>query len=152
MMIRLNHVSRYLGYAGLAVLVLTLTASARSLVPAEQRFSPYTGNVPACDSGLVLETISDRFGEREATFWHSGLSVTGFDRVMERGFRTNGLDYIPRRYCTARVFTNDNKVRYVTYSIGENLGIIGTGFGVDWCIDGLDRNHLYGASCKVARR
>ena len=37
------------------------------------------------------------------------------------------------------------------YSINEDLGIIGFGFGVEWCVGGLDRNDAYAPNCKMAR-
>ncbi|MBV8473029.1 MAG: hypothetical protein JO107_13205, partial [Hyphomicrobiales bacterium] len=35
--------------------------------------------------------------------------------------------------------------------IGENLGIIGWGYGVEWCVVGLDRNLAYAPECTSLR-
>ena len=141
----------------LPMLAILLAASAnvpseaRPLVPAERRYSPYSGVLPACADPAVLERIQSRFHDRESEFWNSGLEIVGFERVDEIGYRTNGLDYIPRRYCTARAYMNDQKLRSVSFSIAEDLGIIGIGFGVDWCVSGLDRLNAYAPDCKMAR-
>ena len=37
------------------------------------------------------------------------------------------------------------------YNIGEDLGIIGYGYGVEWCVVGLDREFAYAPSCRVLR-
>ena len=92
-----------------------------------------------------------RFHDREAEFWNTGLEILGFEKVREIGYKTNGEDYIPRRYCTARAYLNDEKSHQVSYSINEDLGIIGFGFGVEWCVGGLDRNDAYAPNCKMAR-
>jgi hypothetical protein len=129
----------------------SLSINARPLVPAEDRFIPYRGSLPACDNPAVFERIQSTFFQREAEFWKTGLAIAGFDHVREIGFRSNGLDYIPRRYCVARAIMNDSKLREVTYSIDEDLGVIGFGFGVEWCVAGLDRLNAFAPHCKVAR-
>ena len=123
----------------------------RPLVPAERRYIPYDGVLPACGDAAVFERIQGRFHDREAEFWNTGLEILGFEDVKEIGYKTNGEDYIPRRYCTARAYLNDEKPRQVSYSINEDLGIIGFGFGVEWCVAGLDRNDAYAPNCKMAR-
>jgi hypothetical protein len=125
--------------------------AARPLVPAERRYIPYDGVLPACDDPAVFERIQGRFHDREAEFWNTGLEILGFEKVKEIGYKTNGEDYIPRRYCTARAYLNDEKSHQVSYSINEDLGIIGFGFGVEWCVGGLDRNDAYAPDCKMAR-
>ena len=142
-------------------------AENRPQTPAENRYLPWSGEVPACDSPWVLGRIQSRFYESESEFWNSGLELTGFDRFREIGFRSTGADYIPRRYCTARGHLNDGKIREVTYWIGEDLGFSGGDFllwspwysrtnlinnwGVTFCVNGLDRNYAYGQGCRAAR-
>ncbi len=143
-----------LSAAVLAVTAAALfgAAHARPLVPAERRYLPYTGVLPACDDPAVFERIQGRFHDREAEFWNTGLEILGLMEVKEIGYKTNGEDFIPRRYCTAQAYLNDEKKpRQLSYSINEDLGIIGFGFGVEWCVSGLDRNDAYAPDCKMAR-
>ncbi len=132
------------------LVALCAPVAARPLTPAEERAEPYKGVLPVCEDMTVLGKITSRFQDREDEYWSSGLQILSYERVRETGFRTNGLDYIPRRYCEARVVMSDGKARRVTYSIGENAGIIGWSWGVEWCIAGLDRNLAYGAGCRAA--
>jgi hypothetical protein len=118
--------------------------------PAEYRFPPYTGDVPLCSDAGVLSEIALRFASREAEYWDSGLAIAGFETTSEFGFRTNGLSYIPRRYCHADALFNDGKRRRVVYNIGEALGFIGLASGVTWCVEGLDRNHAFSPNCHAA--
>ena len=143
-------------FAGLALGLLAQSAAtpalARPLVPAEQRHMSFSGDMPTCDDPSVLGRISSRFGARESKYWKSGLSISRFDRIAEVGYRTAGLDYLPRRYCMAQAIFDNGKSRKVTYAIAGDLGWLGVlGFGVEWCIDGLDRNLAYGAECRAAR-
>jgi hypothetical protein len=119
--------------------------------PAEQRYSPYSASLPTCDDPGVLSRISDRFQQKEAEYWNSTLQIGGYDRIREIGFRANGLGYIPRRYCLARAQGSDLKRHAVIYAIGEDLGIIGWGYGVEWCVVGLDRNLAYAPGCQAVR-
>jgi hypothetical protein len=119
--------------------------------PAEERFSPYYAKLPACDNSWVVGRISDRFREKESSYWNSTLTIVGYDRFREIGFRANNSSYIPRRYCIARANMSDNKERTVIYEIQEDLGIIGWGYGVEWCVIGLDRNSAYSPACSALR-
>lgn len=126
--------------------------SLKDTPPAEARMAPYSGVLPDCGDPGALERIRGAFLDRESDYWNSGLAIVGFDRVRENGLRSNGLSYIPRRYCEARAMFNDGRERAVVYEIAEALGFIGFGDGVTWCVVGLDRNHAFGPHCKDAGR
>jgi hypothetical protein len=111
---------------------------------------PYTGALPACDDGDVLARIAWEFRDRESEYWRSDLAIESFARPREAGLRANGASYIPRRYCEARALFDDGRERAVVYELGENLGFIGLGYGVTWCVKGLDRNHAFSPDCKAA--
>ena len=135
---------------GAAVLFAGL-AHARPLAPAEERDQPYSGIVKACEDPSAMGYIKGAFAARESEYWHSGLEIVAMDEVREIGFRSNGLDYIPKRYCTARALLSNQKVRLVSYAIEEAGGSIGFTDNVVWCVDGLDRNDAFAPGCKMAR-
>ena len=118
---------------------------------AEHRYSPYTGIVPECADSSVLSTIQSRFSDKESQFWQSSLSITSYDRIGQRAVRPFGASYIPARFCSARVLMSDQKYRRVDYVLREDLGIIGWGYGVEFCVSGLDRNLAYAPSCNIVR-
>lgn len=144
---------------GVACLTVTLLLSlswsqilaARPIVPAEQRYNSYAGVLPACGDPGVFTRIQSLFHDRETEFWKSGLEIVNLNRIREIGFRSEGLDYIPRRYCEARVVLNNQAIKPVSYTIVEDQGFIGFGYDVEWCVAGLDRNHAYGGYCRDAR-
>ncbi|MGD0561522.1 MAG: hypothetical protein ABSA66_00400 [Roseiarcus sp.] len=134
--------------------LLALGAGAHAggiVVPAEQRYSAYSAELPPCDDPGVLARITDRFAQRESGYWNSPLQIAGYDRIREIGFRSNGLGYIPRRYCVARALDADSRPRTVIYDVEESLGVIGWGYGVEWCVVGLDRNLAYAPACSALR-
>lgn len=126
-------------------------AQARPQTPAENRDSPYSGVVRPCEDPMATGYIQGAFADREDEYWHSGLRIVGWEDVREIGFRSNGLDYIPRRYCVARAIMSDRKVRSVSFSIVEQGGSIGFTDSVTWCVNGLDRLDAFNPACKMAR-
>ncbi len=111
----------------------------------------YDGMMPGCADPAALGKISSRFSEKEGRFWNSSLSIVEFERVHEIAYRPWAANTIPRRFCSAVAVVSDGLRRPVHYSIGEDTGMIGAGWGVEWCVVGLDRNWAYNPRCKMAR-
>ena len=105
---------------------------------------------PQCDDASVLSTITSRFGQTENTYWGGVHAIAGLRaRPRDRLPLQRPLDYIPRRYCVARALMVDprapaagNSRRCIRWSIRsrDRRGIIGMGWGVEWCVVGLDRD------------
>jgi hypothetical protein len=136
----------------LSLLVLVTTAPAHDVtLPAENWVKSYSGEVPACSDPEVLRTIQYRFIQRETGFWNSDLRIDHIDRVGQVALRPWGADFIPRRFCQARAFLNNDRRHTLTYSIIEDGSIMGITWGVQWCVVGLDRNMHFAPECRAAR-
>jgi opacity protein-like surface antigen len=131
--------------------LLAPAAQATEIVPSEKRVIPYAADLPACGDPKVLAFISSRFSERESSFWGSGMTLLEYSHIKPLAWRPWGLDTIPRRYCYAKVLTSQGTYHRVDYSVREDLGFLGVGWGVEWCVLGLDRNLAYSPSCRMAR-
>ncbi len=125
--------------------------NAQERLSAQTREYPYTAQLPTCEDGGVTGLIASRFTSRESEFWGSDLTVNEISKIEETGFRPNGADLIPRRYCSATIVLSDLKKRRIDYFLTEGAGIIGWNYGVDWCISGLDRSYAYDGLCRAAR-
>lgn len=132
-------------------LALASATAAREMTPAEKRIYPYDTQIPACHDVAVLEKIASYFAEKESKFWQSSLRISEYEQIRPVAWRPWGLDFIPRRYCTGKVITSDGMRRRIDYSVREDLAIIGSNWGVEWCVQGLDRNWAYQPDCKMAR-
>lgn len=140
-------------------------ALAQPVTPSEKRFVPYSGVMPLCEDVNVLAKIQKRFSKAERKYWGSGLEMVAFDKIRETAYRFNGIDTIPRRSCTAKVWLNTGEERALVYTIGEDTCFAGGDFlglpfggvnlfqhwGVTFCVAGLDRNLSYGRNCHAAR-
>ena len=114
----------------------------------------YDALVPLCDDPGVLNQISSKFAQKESEYWASNLEVLSIERIRQAAqFRpwTGAPQAIPRRFCHGIAHTSDGARHAIHYSILENTGWIGMGWGVEWCVVGLDRNWAYNPSCRAAR-
>jgi hypothetical protein len=111
----------------------------------------YEGVMPPCDYPDALIKISSRFNNRENSFWNTNLKIIAFERIRETAYRPWAANTIPRRFCSGLVEISDGSKRAIHYSIAEDTGIIGSTWGVEWCVVGLDRNWAYNPTCQMAR-
>ena len=109
----------------------------------------YDGVLPPCEA--ALNKIAWRFAQKESRFWNSSLQIVSFEGVRETAFRPWANGTIPRRYCSATAYVSDGRKHRVNYWIGEDTGMIGMTWGVEWCVVGLDRNWAYNPACKMAQ-
>lgn len=123
------------------------TVPAREQIPAETRETAYSANLSACSSESVLGEIRSRFAGTESRFWNSNAEIVAIDRVRQAAFRPHGLDLIPRRYCEAVATMHDNRQLKLRYAIIEGTGFGSFGEGVQFCLDGYDRNHRAMPGC-----
>jgi hypothetical protein len=141
------------------VLAAAVTGAAASSVQAaswlEKNFwlsgPRYDHYVPLCTDHGPLDKIVARFANKESDFWNSSLKIVKFDDIREIAWEPWATGTIPRRYCTGSVLVSDGKRHAINYSIIEDAGMIGSEYGVEWCVAGLDRNWAYNPACRAAR-
>ena len=109
----------------------------------------YDGDLPLCEA--ALNKIAWRFAQKEGRFWNSSAEIVAFENVREIAFRPWAPGTVPRRFCTSVALVNDGRKHKVSYSLIEDGGMIGQTWGVEWCVDGFDRNWAYNPRCKMAR-
>jgi hypothetical protein len=130
--------------------VLAFMAAIASVAASSAASARYEAVLPPCDDPGALHEIASRFAQKEAQFWNSDLQIVDFLRVRQVAFRPWAVHTIPRRFCTGQVIVSDGVRRRVNFSIIEDAGIIGSGWGVEWCVVGLDRNLAYAPACRAA--
>lgn len=111
----------------------------------------YNRAMPHCDDFLSLQEIRGRFETAEAFTFHSPLRIASFSDIREIGVRPDDdQDYIPRRFCAAKVGFNDRSQRVMKYEIVERGGLMGFNRGVEWCVVGMDRYRAFAPDCDAA--
>ena len=122
------------------------------VVPAEERHHPFSGELPPCDDPVVLwKATVEHFDEKESGYWNSDLEIKAVVDIREIGYRSNGVAYIPRRYCVGKAEISDGASRQIVYQVQQSLGFAGFTIGVESCVVGLDRNLAYSPACSVLK-
>ena len=111
----------------------------------------YDRVMPACDHKAALDNIVANFRTKEFRFWKSDLRIVGIENIQETASLPWAAQSIPRRFCTGVAVINDGLKHQMYYSIAEDTGMIGVGWGVNFCVVGLDRNDAYNPDCRSAR-
>ncbi len=126
---------------------LAVPTLAREQIPAETREFGYSAQLAACDAPGVLARIQSRFAATERRFWNSDAEIAAIHHIQQAAFRPHGLDLIPRRYCKAVATMLNNRKLNLRCAIIEDAGIIGMSDGIQFCLEGYDRNHTAMAGC-----
>jgi hypothetical protein len=111
----------------------------------------YDRDMPACNYPPALNRIIDNFRTKEFRFWKTDLRIVGFENIQETAVLPWAAQSIPRRFCTGTAVINDGLRHQIYYSIGEDTGMIGMDWGVNFCVVGLDRNWAYNPDCRAAQ-
>ncbi len=145
----------------MACAALAVALSAVALAPAraanwfEKNFwlsgPEYRHDMPDCDYHPALDRIIANFRTKEFGFWNSELRIVGFENIQEIDKLPRAAQSIPRRFCRGMAVINDGVKRPIFYSIAEDTGMIGMDWGVNFCVEGLDRNWAYNPSCRAAQ-
>jgi hypothetical protein len=98
-----------------------------------------------------LKSIASRFSTKEAKFWNSDLEIVGFEKIQEVSWQPWAPGTIPRRFCSASVLVSNGLWRSMYYSIAADGGMLGVGYGVEFCVVGLDREWFYQPTCPRAK-
>lgn len=114
------------------------------LLPALQSF-------PTCDEPRVLKTIVKKFNWAESHTWQRGFQLDAIERVREGTVIANENTLIPRRYCRGHALLSNGKHPTVYYLIEGGQGFAGTGYGVTFCVGGLDPWRTNDGSCRILR-
>jgi hypothetical protein len=138
-----------------AIAVVPALNAARAATWLEKNFwmsgPRYTRDMPACDYPAALDRIFANFHTKEFNFWNSELRIVGVENIREIDTMPWAAQSIPRRYCSGTAVISDGAKHPIYYSIGEDTGIIGMDWGVNFCVAGLDRNWAYNPNCRSAR-
>ena len=140
--------------AALALIVISLPP-ARAANWFEKNFwlsgPNYSRDMPACNYAPALDRIMANFHTKEARFWNSELQIVGIEDIRETAYLPWAAQSIPRRFCSGTALINDGRRHAIYYSIATGTGMIGMGWGVNFCVVGLDREWADNPACRAAR-
>ena len=105
---------------------------------------------PACSEPEVLRRVTSRFNTSEV--YGRLTRILTVQHPTERTTEYFGPHPIPRRYCRGLAVLANGSSRNVWYLIEGGMGLAGTGFKVEMCLDGYDPWRVYDGACRTLRR
>jgi hypothetical protein len=111
----------------------------------------YNRDMPPCTYPAALDAVIAHFETKEARFWNSALRIVGVEDIRQTAYLPWAAQSIPRRFCRGIALINDGRRRPIYYSIASGSGPAGMGWGVTFCVVGLDRDWAYGPACRAAK-
>lgn len=138
--------------AGLACLAGQAAPAAAEWEPygAYPKYRPFQV-FPDCASTDVLGQIVERarYGERFA--YRHGEDLRRIDLINEYHVEAFGPAPIQRRFCKAQALMSTGHTRKLYYMIEKGMGFAGTGYKVEFCLQGLDSWGVYDGNCRSLR-
>ena len=138
-----------------AVLAVSLASFSAPSVQA----ADYIQVMPEADAGFCMNT--GVLGRIQSKFRHQVTHVPNLPNVAITDFQNitlrRWLPAIPeerpiaRLYCGADVSLSDGMQRKIWYLVEEGMGFAGTGYNVEFCVDGFDRWNVYSGACRILR-
>ena len=111
----------------------------------------YDREMPPCDYPWALNNIMSDFQNKETVFWNSSLQIVGIDHIQQTAVLPWAAQSMPQRFCSGTARVSDGSSHRIFYSIAEATSLIGVGWGINFCVVGLDRDFAYGPHCRAAR-
>jgi len=107
----------------------------------------------ACDDPGILHRIEARFRHQVGNVPNlPDVAIVEFNRIHEHRYLPFSDERpIAKRYCGATASLSDGNRREVWYLIEDRMGFVGVGDGVEFCVSGFDRWHVYNGHCRVLR-
>lgn len=113
------------------------------------RAGPWDG--PACDADAVTRHIIGRFNRVEKEYWGRGLRMAAVAGAHEDETRQWDPPLIAARYCNATAYFSDGSRRELVYWVRSEQGFAGVGWGLQYCVIGLDQQMAYAPACRMLR-
>lgn len=134
----------------LAVIGLNATSPANAAdysVSVEQQDNGF------CSRPAVLNKIQSKFSYQVRHV--PNLPQVGIAEFRDIGttrwLPANEDEPIGRLYCNAQVVLTDGVKQPIWYLVEEGMGFAGTGYNVEFCVNGFDRWLVYNGRCRVLR-
>lgn len=140
-------------FAGICALFWTDMASADGLYMRAEEWILTDHDTRNCDDDRILSTIESKFRYQVRHVPHlPQVSIEQWRGIQERRSQPYSGNWpIARRYCAATVDLSDGHSRKIWYLIEDNMGLVGFGDNVEFCVAGFDRWKVYNGACRVLR-
>lgn len=121
----------------------------RTFYSSPHRVAPWQG--PACDAPAVTEKLIGRFNETQLEYWPVPLRMAAVVHAREVTTRQWEPTIIATRFCNATAYFDDGTRRELVYWLRSEQGFAGVGWGMQYCVRGVDQHMAYAPACRMLR-
>jgi hypothetical protein len=109
----------------------------------------FASSASSCESGAVISFINAGFDRHISTLLADDIAIADIDGAQERrAEKRAGHVMIERHFCHANAQMTDGKTRDLYYLIEKDMGFVGIGDNIEFCVSGLDPYYVYGNHCR----
>ncbi len=102
-----------------------------------------------CDNSAVISFISARFDRHISTLLANDIAIADINGAQERrAEKRGGKVMIERHFCHANAQMTDGRTHDLYYLIEKDMGFVGIGDNIEFCVSGLDPYYTYGNHCR----
>jgi hypothetical protein len=136
-----------------AALAVLLTGFSAPVAQAADYVVVAPADAGFCSTPGVLRRIQSKFRHQVTHVPNlPNVSILEFqDITLRRWLPEQEERPIARLYCGGTVHLSDGMQRKIWYLVEEGMGFAGTGYNVEFCVDGFDRWHVYSGGCRILR-
>ncbi|MXN63390.1 cytoplasmic protein [Stappia sp. GBMRC 2046] len=106
--------------------------------------------IPNCLNASVQRAVTRRVA-RAYPGYYDGRKIANLDGVVETAYQIDNPSPLARRYCEGHATLSDGNIHRVYFKVVERQGFVGVSWGVEACLDGLDRWRVYDGYCRTVR-
>ncbi|SDR34500.1 hypothetical protein [Pseudovibrio sp. Tun.PSC04-5.I4] len=106
--------------------------------------------LPECDSGKAQRAVARRIA-RAVPSYYDGRKIKILEEIRESDFTIRRPSPIARRYCNGVATLTDDTRHRIYYALIQYDGFLGLSWGVEACLDGLDKYRVYDGECRTVR-
>lgn len=135
-----------------AALLVSATALGAPAVASERVYFATTAEprLPSCDSSSVQSAVAGHIASAD-TLYYGGRTIAGIERIAEVAYKADGVSPVARRYCSGVATLSDGSRHSLHYALVEYGSFTGLTWGVDACLDDLDRWRVHDGICRTVR-
>lgn len=135
-----------------AAMLVSATALGAPAVASERVYFATTAEprLPSCDSVSVQSAVAGHIASAD-TLYYGGRTITAIDRIAEVAYKADGISPVARRYCAGVATLTDGSRHSLHYALVEYGSFTGLTWGVDACLDDLDRWRVHDGICRTVR-
>lgn len=106
--------------------------------------------IPTCEDSSVKNAVKRQIAAA-IPLYYDDRRIDDMLKIRQSGYWVGRPSPLARRYCHAQAILSDGSHQTLYYQVTEHSGFLGLSWGVDACLQGLDRWRVFDGNCRRVR-